>query len=338
MPTKGKGKKTRKNKQKGGLFGGALPIPPPIHFESTPTEVVEHLNYLEPIIPLMLVDNKVSDALRDRNIHSIIQNIMDEGPIEQHMQELLNYVEEDTNRADPLHVQHSDSNAFIAYVLIITLAWFNNYIEDNDGYTKAKKKFRDSWYQMYQMDGDSRHEDPVHYAENFLRDRVRPSLGRAGTIDDELYSRLWDEPEITVSVAAFIFNIPSPASIDPDADDDSLPPRGGQGKKKKSRKNKTKKNKKRRNKTQKAGKKANSQEVYISARERDNKIKLQCDICNNDKFYTKNSMLRGGRWASFFDTEWLFDRNAKLALCDKCSNIIWFKDKKAVINAEDILT
>ena len=42
-------------------------------------------------------------------------------------------------------------------------------------------------------------------------------------------------------------------------------------------------------------------------------------------------MLRGGRWASFFDVEWLFDKSATICICSQCSKMQWFKDKHAVI-------
>ena len=57
---------------------------------------------------------------------------------------------------------------------------------------------------------------------------------------------------------------------------------------------------------------------------------LFCPICKNNKFFTKQSMLRGGRWASFFDAEWLFDNSALICVCERCSHISWFKDKTKI--------
>ena len=101
--------------------------------------------------------------------------------------------------------------------------------------------------------------------------------------------------------------------------------------------NRTRKCKKRKfkNKTMKnlarASKQKQSTLVYIHARGRQNTIPLVCPICKNDHFFIQTSMLRGGRWASFFDAEWLFDKSAKVTICDHCSHMEWFKDKNAVL-------
>jgi hypothetical protein len=96
-------------------------------------------------------------------------------------------------------------------------------------------------------------------------------------------------------------------------------------------KKKTKRKGKRKRKFTKkyGGKKKKAVKVNISPREY-KAFGLKCKLCNNDKFYVSNSMLRGGRWASFFKTEWLFDKKAKIAICDRCSHIHWFKDRGAV--------
>ena len=90
------------------------------------------------------------------------------------------------------------------------------------------------------------------------------------------------------------------------------------------------------NKTMKAGKKKGPQNVFISAQEIAKKIKLECKICNNDNFFVKQSMIRGGRAASFFATEWIFDKYSRITICSKCSNVQWFRNKKSVIKEEDL--
>ena len=70
--------------------------------------------------------------------------------------------------------------------------------------------------------------------------------------------------------------------------------------------------------------KTNGFNIFVSG------YQLVCPICQNKNFFTKKSMLRGGRWASFFDTEWLFDNAALIAVCEKCSHISWFKDSKRI--------
>tara|TARA_A100001011_G_C14303293_1_gene841880 strand:- start:1051 stop:1359 length:309 start_codon:yes stop_codon:yes gene_type:complete len=88
---------------------------------------------------------------------------------------------------------------------------------------------------------------------------------------------------------------------------------------------------KRKNKTmKKGGKKKGPNKVFISAREMEKKISLSCPVCNNNKFFVKQSMIRGGRAASFFATEWIFDKYSRITICSKCSNVQWFRDKKAV--------
>jgi len=72
--------------------------------------------------------------------------------------------------------------------------------------------------------------------------------------------------------------------------------------------------------------KKNSHEIFVSAQQIENRIPLICPICNNNKFFKKRSMLRGGRLASFTDLEWLFDANAVITICEKCSHINWFKN------------
>jgi len=93
------------------------------------------------------------------------------------------------------------------------------------------------------------------------------------------------------------------------------------------------KRRKRRNRTMKnlGGNTKQAQPVFIHARGIENTIPLVCPICKNNLFYTQTSMLRGGRWASFFDAEWLFDKSATVCICSQCSKMQWFKDKKAVI-------
>ena len=94
--------------------------------------------------------------------------------------------------------------------------------------------------------------------------------------------------------------------------------------------NNTKKNKKHTSSIKKSLKKDGAiskqgTHVFVSGRHQ-----LFCPICKNNKFFTKQSMLRGVRWASFFDTEWLFDNAALIAVCEKCSHISWFKDSKRI--------
>ena len=89
----------------------------------------------------------------------------------------------------------------------------------------------------------------------------------------------------------------------------------------------------RRNRTMKnlGGNAKQATPIFIHARGIENTIPLVCPICKNNQFYTQTSMLRGGRWASFFDAEWLFDKSATVCICSQCSKMQWFKDKKAVI-------
>ena len=95
----------------------------------------------------------------------------------------------------------------------------------------------------------------------------------------------------------------------------------------------TKKSKKRNNKNKTRKKRGGAVPIMydISAREMPNPIPLMCPICKNQTFFLKDSMLRGGRIASFFELEWLFDKSAKIAICSKCSHMTWFKDKGAII-------
>ena len=87
---------------------------------------------------------------------------------------------------------------------------------------------------------------------------------------------------------------------------------------------------KRKNSTVKAGKTSKGPEKIVIVPRDHNKFQLTCNMCKFDKFYVKNSMIRSGRWASFFSTEWLFDKSAKVAICGRCSYVHWFKDRKAV--------
>jgi hypothetical protein len=98
-------------------------------------------------------------------------------------------------------------------------------------------------------------------------------------------------------------------------------------------KNKKKRNRKK-NKTVKKGggwwkKKKDSSKVTIRPRNGNN-FELKCSVCHNNEFFVKQSMLRGGRLGSFFSTEWIFDKYSRIAICDKCSHIMWFKDKGAL--------
>lgn len=65
------------------------------------------------------------------------------------------------------------------------------------------------------------------------------------------------------------------------------------------------------------------------------KIPLTCNICNNNTFHEMKSMLRGGRAASFFDTEWIFDKNAKIAICSNCSHMLWFKKSDSLTETQN---
>ena len=52
---------------------------------------------------------------------------------------------------------------------------------------------------------------------------------------------------------------------------------------------------------------------------------IKCPMCHNDKFLKTKSMLRGGRVASFFDYEWIFDKGASILKCENCTHLLWFK-------------
>jgi hypothetical protein len=108
-------------------------------------------------------------------------------------------------------------------------------------------------------------------------------------------------------------------------------------KNKTAKKNKRKKSKRKtiRNKSKRGegggffGKKKEATQIEVRSLGVEAK-KLECLICSGDKFHTRKSMLRTGRIASFFDTEWLFDKNSTLVICEKCSYIHSFKSKDRI--------
>jgi len=90
----------------------------------------------------------------------------------------------------------------------------------------------------------------------------------------------------------------------------------------------TRKNKDSTKKTLRKVPKSHPEQLYIDIKNK--RVQLKCGICNHDKFYTKLTMIRGGRWASFWDTEWIFDKSAQLTICENCSNCMMFKNRKAI--------
>ena len=73
---------------------------------------------------------------------------------------------------------------------------------------------------------------------------------------------------------------------------------------------------------------------YIPSQKKDpSAIDIVCPQCKGVKFVQKKSMLRGGRIASYFGAEWIFDKNAWIYICINCSQITWFKRKLTKIKA-----
>jgi len=52
---------------------------------------------------------------------------------------------------------------------------------------------------------------------------------------------------------------------------------------------------------------------------------VKCAQCGHNTFEKRKSMLRRGRFASFFGTEFLFDKSASILKCANCSHLEWFK-------------
>lgn len=65
---------------------------------------------------------------------------------------------------------------------------------------------------------------------------------------------------------------------------------------------------------------------YGQALKRDMGI-VKCGQCGHNKFEKRKSMLRRGRFASFFGTEFLFDKSACVLKCANCSHLEWFKQQ-----------
>ena len=61
-----------------------------------------------------------------------------------------------------------------------------------------------------------------------------------------------------------------------------------------------------------------------------NNTLLQCSICKGNHFFLQSAFIRPGRLGSYLDIQWLTDKYAKVAICQSCTNILWFKNGDAL--------
>lgn len=59
--------------------------------------------------------------------------------------------------------------------------------------------------------------------------------------------------------------------------------------------------------------------------------RLKCETDSYDKFYKKKVTVNSGRWSTFFELDWLFDKSATMLICASCSTIKWIKNKSSLV-------
>ncbi len=53
--------------------------------------------------------------------------------------------------------------------------------------------------------------------------------------------------------------------------------------------------------------------------------KLNCNICKNDTFWERETLMNTKKM-TFFKLDWL-NKKAKNYICDNCGHVLWFMDK-----------